>query len=275
MKLLRRIAIAVVLVGLFAWLGMPRVLSRLGLHPECAAFDGRLDGRSALVVSTSHGELGEGGAATGVASSELTSAYYEFLDAGMDVDVASVRGGDIPVDPQSLLWLVRSHYDDRYLEDPELKAKVAESAAVGDVDLAAYDIVYLAGGWGAAFDLGTSAELAQGMTDAVAANRVIGGVCHGPLGLLGAKAVDGSPFVLGRRLTAVTDKQVRELGIESSPQHPERELRAAGALFESATRFRDLFASKVVRDGRLVTGQNQNSGCETAQQMMRVLLEEN
>ena len=79
------------------------------------------------------------------------------------------------------------------------------------------------------------------------------------------------PLVTGRRLTAVTDKQVRELGIESTPQHPERELRAAGALFEASSSFRDIFATHVVRDGRLITGQNQNSGCATAQAMMRAV----
>ena len=61
------------------------------------------------------------------------------------------------------------------------------------------------------------------------AGKVIGGVCHGPLGLLLAKDENGAPLVKGCRLTAVTDKQVQELGITMTPQHPERELRAAGA----------------------------------------------
>ena len=96
-------------------------------------------------------------------------------------------------------------------------------------------------------------------------------MCHGPLGLLQAKAPDGSPLVAGRRLTAVTDKQVQELGIDVTPQHPERELRAAGAVFESDTAFRDMFATHVVVDENLVTGQNQNSGGEAAQRVMELL----
>jgi putative intracellular protease/amidase len=71
-------------------------------------------------------------------------------------------------------------------------------------------------------------------------------------------------------LTAVTDKQVKELGISVTPQHPERELRAAGAVFEGRTAFRDFFADLTVVDGRLVTGQNQNAGPEVAQKMMQV-----
>jgi pimeloyl-ACP methyl ester carboxylesterase len=73
-----------------------------------------------------------------------------------------------------------------------------------------------------------------------------------------------------RHLAPVTDRQVAELGITLTPQHPERELRAAGALFESSTKMRDFFADHVVVDGRLVTGQNQNAGTETAEDMMRI-----
>jgi hypothetical protein len=73
-------------------------------------------------------------------------------------------------------------------------------------------------------------------------------------------------------MTGVSDKQIKELKIEITPQHPETELRKAGALYESQTAFRDMFATHVVVDNeqRFVTGQNQNSGLETAHQMMLV-----
>ena len=110
------------------------------------------------------------------------------------------------------------------------------------------------------------------MTAAAAAGLVIGGVCHGPLGLVNATAADGRPLVEGRRISAVTDKQVRELRITSTPKHPETELRKAGALFESSTRFRDPFANHWVVDGNLVTGQNQNAGPMVAREMVRLVL---
>ena len=74
-------------------------------------------------------------------------------------------------------------------------------------------------------------------------------------------------------MTGVTDKQVQELGIDITPLHPETELRKAGALFESQTGFRDFFATHVAVDDeqRFVTGQNQNSGLETAYEMMAIL----
>jgi putative intracellular protease/amidase len=110
------------------------------------------------------------------------------------------------------------------------------------------------------------------MSRAIAQGAVVGGVCHGPLGLLNATDTDGTPFVEGRRLTAVTDKQVEELGITDTPQHPETELRRAGARFESTTARRDFLANHVVVDGDLVTGQNQNAGPMVAREMLERLL---
>jgi hypothetical protein len=73
----------------------------------------------------------------------------------------------------------------------------------------------------------------------------------------------------------VSDKQVRELGISITPQHPETELRKIGAIYEKDTAFRDFtMANLTVVDGRIVTRQNQNAGSETAQKMMAVLVEE-
>ena len=100
--------------------------------------------------------------------------------------------------------------------------------------------------------------------------RMRAATCHGPLGLLQATNPDGTLFVEGRRLTAVTDRQVKQLGINHTPQHPERELRNAGALYESTRhKRRDAFANHVVVDGDLITGQNQNAGPMVAREMMQ------
>lgn len=258
------------IVGIVAYFGLPKLVSALGLHPDYEGPRFAAPGKRALIVTTSQATLGPDGKDTGVFGSELTAPYYEFEDAGMEVDVASVRGGPIPIDPQSFIWVIADDADRRYLKDSKLQKKVQESIAIADVDPETYDIIFLSGGWGAAYDLGTSENLGDFITKAWADGKVVGGVCHGPLGLLLAKDEAGQPLVAGRNLTAVTDKQVRELGITQTPQHPERELRAAGASFVSETKFRDMFANHVVVDGRLVTGQNQNAGSEVAQQMMRV-----
>ncbi|GJM38483.1 MAG: hypothetical protein DHS20C19_18500 [Acidimicrobiales bacterium] len=251
-----------------------RLLQRIGMHPDDPdAVQLDLTGRRALVVATNHGTLGVN-KPTGVFGSELTVPYYEFLDAGMEVDVASPRGGDIPFDPTSFKPPVRSHHDDRYMVDDELQAKCMDSLPIAEVDIESYDIVFFAGGWGAAWDLGTSDEVGEQVTKAAANGAVLGGICHGPLGLLKAKSPDGEPLVKGRRITAVTDLQVQQLGISHTPQHPETELRNAGANFESTThRLRDMFANHVVVDGDLITGQNQNAGLMVSREMMQRVLQ--
>lgn len=266
-KTLIIIVVVLAVLGLAVWLGLPAGLKAMGLHPEYTGPKGSFPGGKALIVTTSHDQLDNKGK-TGVFGSEMTAPYYAFLDAGMKVDLASIKGGKIPIDPLSFKWFIKSPWDKRFLKDAEFQKKVEHSFRIGDVDFKKYDIIYLAGGWGAAYDLGTSVVLGQKISQAYAAGKVIGGVCHGPLGFLLAKDENGAPLVKGRHLTAVTDKQVRELGITMTPQHPERELRAAGALFESKTAFRDMFANHTVVDGRLVTGQNQNAGTEVAHKMM-------
>jgi putative intracellular protease/amidase len=264
------VLIVLIIIGVSVRIGLPAAMKVMGLHPEYVGQRYLLLEGKALIISTSHDRLGDDGDETGVFGSELTAPYYEFQDGRMSVDVASIKGGKIPIDPISFKWFIKSEYDERFLSDPAFQGKVKNSLLIDDIDFTKYDIIYLAGGWGAAYDLGYSQVLGQKMTEAYAAGKVIGGVCHGLLGLLLARDENDQPLVKGRRITAVTDKQVKELGISITPQHPERELRAAGAKFESATAFRDMFANHVVVDGRIVSGQNQNAGPEVANLMMKV-----
>lgn len=249
------------------------LIQQFGVHPkdkDAVALD--LRGFKALCVATNHGVL-DIAVPTGVFGSELTVPYYVFLDAGMRVDVASVNGGVIPVDPLSMKELIRTPDDDRMLGDPTLRAQLTNSLAITDVDFTGYDIVYFAGGWGAAFDLGQSDLLGAKVSAAWLAGKIIGGICHGPLGLLRARGADGELLVKGRRLTAVSDKQIHELGVEITPLHPETALRQAGALYECRHHpARDFFANHFVEDGNLITGQNQNAGPMVARLMMQRVL---
>ena len=262
-------------------LSLPTILHGLGLHPSYEGETYELAGKRALVITTSHGVLNAPGETdgdpTGVMASELTHPYYGFLDAGMQVDVASVRGGPIPVEPASLGFVIRTPEDERFLEDPALQAKVKNSLRIDDVDFTRYDAIFIAGGWGAAYDLGYSDVLGEKVSEAYYAETpILGSVCHGALGFIRAKDRDGNLLIAGRKMTGVSDKQVHELGIDVTPQHPETELRKAGAIYESETAFQDLFATHVVVDDeqRFVTGQNQNSGHETAHEMMRLIAQQ-
>lgn len=261
-------------------LALPTILHTAGLHPEFQGeLAGLLPGRRALIITTSHDVLSAPGETTGdetgVMASELTHPYYSFLESGLEIDVASIKGGQVPVDPQTLNFVVRTPEDERYMDDAVLQAKVTNSIAVADVDFTAYDIVFLSGGWGAAYDLGQSTVLGKKISEAYYSEKkpLIGGVCHGVLGLINARDSEGDLLIAGRKMTGVTDKQIKELGIEVTPLHPETELRKAGARFEANSAFRDVLATHTVVDEekRFVTGQNQNSGRETAQAMLALL----
>lgn len=279
-NMLKVFIVLVVIFGIFL-LSLPAILHSAGVHPEYSGPTTTLPGKRALIITTSHSVLaapGEtDGPATGVMASELTHPYYTFLDGGMEVDVASIKGGEIPIDPQTLQFMIISPEDERYLNDPIAQAKVENSIPIAQVDIDQYDIVFISGGWGAAYDLAQSPVLAEKVTESYYGDKaaIIGGVCHGVLGLVNARDREGNLLIAGRRMTGVSDKQVKELGIEITPMHPESELRKAGAIYESQTAFRDFFATHVVVDNeqRFVTGQNQNSGLEASHRMMLVLAE--
>ncbi len=271
MSLLRNIIGIFVLLAVIIYFGLPPSLRVMGFHPhyEIPGFD--LAGHRALIVTTSHATLGETGRATGVFASEMTVPYYAFLDAGLEVDIASIKGGEIPVEPWSMGWPLATPEDRRFKNDDAAMGKLGNSIPIDAIDAEDYDVVFLSGGWGAAYDLAQSSDLAEVVTKANANGAVIGSVCHGALGLVNAKDVDGTPLIAGRRVTGVTDKQIEELGIQMTPKHPETELRAANAVFEAETSWRDFLATHTVVDGNIVTGQNQNSGYETSHRILELL----
>lgn len=260
--------ITLVVYGLLYYFTVPQLLHLLGVHPHYKGREFNLTGKKALVIGTNHDTLGNTGNKTGVALSELSVPYYQFLDGGMQVDLASPKGGKIPIDPQTIRWPIPTPYDRRFLRDNTAMNKLNNSLNIENLDFKAYDIVFMAGGWGASYDLGQSEALGKKTTEAYVDGAVVGSVCHGALGLLNVKDENGEPLLKGRNATGVTDKQIRELGINITPLHPETELRKAGAKYNSNMAFIDFFADITVVDGRVVTGQNQNSGAETAQNMM-------
>jgi putative intracellular protease/amidase len=259
---------------------LPSILHSLGLHPEYDGEQYDLKGKKALIVTTSHGVLNKPGETegkkTGVFASEMTIPYYEFLDANMQVDVASIKGGAIPIDPQSFYYFLKSPQDQRYLEDEVFQQKVKNSIPVAEVDFKDYDVVFFAGGWGAAYDM-ASETVANKVTDAYYdSDALLGSVCHGALAFTEAKDSTGNYLVAGRTMTGVTQKQLKQFGIEYTPKHPQEELEKAGADYRANHKWLDPLATITVIDEekRFITGQNQNSSHETAQLIMSILNEQ-
>jgi len=250
---------------------LPKFLNLIGLHPYYEGEKFNLPNKRALIVTTSHSLLGESGKKTGVYASEMTVPYYEFIESNIKVDIASINGGKIPIEASSLRYPLATPEDKKFLKDKTFKGKVENSFKIDEVDFTNYDLIFLAGGWGASYDLGMSTVLGEKITQANQAGILIGSVCHGVLGLIKAKEVDGAPLLKDKIITGVSNKQLRELKITGTPMHPETEVRKQGAKFTSKTAFKDFLATLTIIDGNIVTGQNQNSGRETAQTMMGLL----
>ncbi|MEL7356701.1 MAG: type 1 glutamine amidotransferase domain-containing protein [Cyanobacteria bacterium J06560_6] len=274
------IAVGLIVTAAIVAILLPKILNAMGLHPDYDAgqkYD--LQGKKALVVTTSHGVLSKPGETTGkptgVFGSEMTVPYYEFLDAGMQVDLASIKGGEVPIDPNSFRYFIISDQDKRFLKDSAFQGKIKNSPSIDDIDFTDYDLIFFVGGWGPSYDFAQSKRLAERVSAAYyAGTPIMGSVCHGALAFVSAKDAAGKPLVAGRKMTGVTQGQLDFFGIKFTPKHPEAELKKAGADYRANHHLvADIFATVTVVDHeqRFVTGQNQNSGHETAQKMMELL----
>lgn len=208
-----------------------------------------------LFVLTSHTALGDTGRETGFYFDEMAAPYWALIDAGHSVDIASIAGGpavhdaaSLPADPAR-----RPAPVTRFLEDPEAMAKLAGTPAVAGLDAARYDAVFLPGGHGTMWDFAQTPALGALVSEIWARDGVVGAVCHGPAGLLGATKPDGRPLVEGLRVGGFTDAEEAAVGLtEVVPFLLETRLREQGGTFEGGPDFQ----AQAVRDGRLVTGQN-------------------
>ncbi len=227
--------------------------------------------KKVLFVLTSHARLGDTGRQTGVYLEELAVPYWYLLDGGHEVRVASIAGGEVPIDPGSREPSQRSPAVERFLGDEKAMAALRDTPAVDTCSIDDFDAVYLPGGHGTMWDLPSSAGLARLVGSAFDAGRVVAAVCHGPAGLVSAVLADGRPLVAGRRVAGFTDEEEAAVGLaDIVPFHLERRLRELGAEVVVAPKF----TSNVVRDGRLVTGQNPQSSEALAAQIVAALEEQ-
>lgn len=227
--------------------------------------------KKVLFVLTSHARLGDTGRQTGVYLEELAVPYWYLLDGGHEVRVASIAGGEVPIDPGSREPSQRSPAVERFLGDEKAMAALRDTPAVDTCSIDDFDAVYLPGGHGTMWDLPSSAGLARLVGSAFDAGRVVAAVCHGPAGLVSAVLADGRPLVAGRRVAGFTDEEEAAVGLaDIVPFHLERRLRELGAEVVVAPKF----TSNVVRDGRLVTGQNPQSSEALAAQILAALEEQ-
>src|SRR5271163_5345821 len=197
--------------------------------------------------------------------SEVTHPYWHFIERGIEVDFASPSGGKVIYDPYSDPYFKNSTEPEDlvskgFLSDKELVAKLENTLVLKEADLANYDAVHVAGGRGATFDLYPNADVAKVLEYFWAKGKVVGAICHGAI------ALGNIPErIRGRRVTGYTlegDRQLQALFGSGFliPHYPQTVLEQTGAVYTSVAPD----APCVVVDGKLVTGQNQQSASEYA-----------
>ena len=222
-----------------------------------------------LIITTSHSEMEAEKKATGLWLEELTTPYYVFLDAGLSITVASIKGGVIPVDPMSKKAVgENSPSVERFIKDSQAMEAIENSVSIEEIDFDEYDAIFLPGGHGTMWDLPSSEKLAEIVSQALVNNRIVSAVCHGPAGLVCAKKANGIPAIKGYKISAFTNSEEETVGLsETVPFLLETKLRQLGADFQST----DNFQAFVTVDRNLITGQNPASSHLVAEQVLEKL----
>lgn len=223
-------------------------------------------GKRVLIVSTSHDKLGATDIATGLWAEELAAPYYIFQEAGIHVDIASVKGGKIPIDPGSLQGGLSDHTH-RYLKDDELKSKMDNSIKLSDVS-EDYDAVFLPGGHGVCYDCPENPEVIALLEKHWAQGKIISAVCHGPVSLVNIKSPDHEYIVKGKKVAGFTNTEEEAVGkTDVVPFLLEDKLKELGALYERGPDW----VPYAVADGNLITGQNPQSSAKVAELIVSAL----
>jgi putative intracellular protease/amidase len=221
-----------------------------------------------LVVLTSHSALGNTGEKTGFWIEEFATPYYVLADAGAEINIASPKGGQPPVDPKSESADAQTPSTKRFLKDNVLIEKVANTLKLSEVRPNDYDAVFYPGGHGPLWDLATDKTSIKLIEEFYNSEKPIAFVCHAPAALINAKAENGQPIIKGKQLTGFSNTE--EEGVQLTNVVPfllEDELKKNGALY---TKGND-WSSYVKQDGLLITGQNPASSEAVAKLLLATL----
>jgi putative intracellular protease/amidase len=225
--------------------------------------------KTILMVTASPSVSTTTGWPVGFWASELIHPYDAFRARGYEITVASPRGGRIeldalsdPRDPSG--YSKEDALSLQYLEDQAFQPVLASTIPVAALAHESFDAIVVVGGQSPMFTFPAEKSL-QGLFLAFhAAGKPSAALCHGTCLLLHVANADGSPFVRGRRMTGFANSEEdvadRAVGRKLMPFRIEDEARRLGARFEAAAAFQPF----ALRDGNLITGQQQHSGGEVA-----------
>nr|WP_263312906.1 type 1 glutamine amidotransferase domain-containing protein [Mammaliicoccus sp. Marseille-Q6498] len=205
---------------------------------------------------------------TGLWLGEAVHFADEMYNKGYEIDYVSPMGGYTPLDPESLKPEAMTDLDWKYYEDKNFMNKLGNTLKPSEINASDYELIYYAGGHGVIWDFLDNAELQELSKEIYSANGIVSSVCHGAIGLLNIKDENGKYLVEGKEVTGFSNSEEKQIGLdEHVPYLTEDELNNKGARFSKD----DNWTSYAVVDGRLVTGQNPQSGKEVAKRALEIL----
>jgi len=220
-----------------------------------------------LMVLTSHDQLGNTGLKTGFWLEEFAAPYFVFRDAGVELTLASPKGGQPPLDPKSDAPDKQTPAMTRFKKDQAAIKALASTLKLADMKSEDFDTVFYPGGHGPMWDLAESADSIALLESFYNSGKPIALVCHSP-GVLRHVMYQGEPLVKGKRVTGFTNGEEEAMQLTKVvPFLVEDELLRLGAVFE---KMRNWEPFSIV-DGRLITGQNPASSTSAAQALMKTL----
>src|ERR1700722_6535318 len=219
-----------------------------------------------LMVLTSHDQLGNTGRKTGFWLEEFAAPYFVFTDAGVELTLASPKGGQPPIDPKSDLPENQTPAMARFKQDQAAQKKLAQTARLADMKAGDFDTIFYVGGHGPMWDLVDNQDSIALIESFYNSGKPVAAVCHSPAVFHRATA-NGVPIVKGKRVTGFTNGEEESVHLTKVvPFLVEDELKRVGGLYEKAADWQSL----AVVDGRLITGQNQASSTAAAQALLQL-----
>ena len=220
------------------------------------------------MVLTSHSAMENTDSKTGVWLGEFTDPYYEFIDMGYSVTLASPKGGRPPVDPMSELTEHITGANRRFQDDEIAKKAFSETTVLNLIDHADYNAVFYPGGHGPIWDLAVDNNSGLLILDFLDAGKPVAAVCHGPAALINVEK-QRPGFLKGKTVSAFSNTEETMVGRSGNvPYRLQSKLEELGAEVKTAV---VPFLSHVETDGLLITGQNPLSAGPAAKALIELL----
>jgi putative intracellular protease/amidase len=221
-----------------------------------------------LLVMTSHRELGETGEKTGIWIEEFAAPYYFLADAGVELTLASPKGGQVPIDPKSETADFQTYSTHRFDTDASAQERLATTRVLSEMKSKDFDAIFYPGGHGPLWDLSGDADSIALIESLNRSGKVVSAVCHASAVLLNVNKSDGTPLVAGCDVTGFRNSEEAAVGLtDVVPFLLEDELKAKGGNYQKG----DDWASFVLQDGKLITGQNPGSSVAVAKLLLKTL----